>query len=269
MDFNSQSKIPLELYPLIIGHIDNKNALLSMLVLSKTIFADVERKLYRSIGFRHLKDDKHILFLESVLDPHRTHLSGLVCGYYYSAAPLGNTSDTLLGLIKRALATFTNLKELRFGVPDKDTFSSVLPLGNPPFQLELFQWIDSSAHRDIEVLHFLASQHSLKTLSLYNAGFELSQRSSLQNLQNLNDISGSVAALFPLLPRSVPIKRIHWILDIGQDLDHFPPLTSLRVLSFDGHVPRPPLSIIIERFRTIEVLGLPSLQVCCVMSPRN
>lgn len=262
MTFNSNSRVPLELYPLIIEHIDNKNDLLSMLVTSKAISYDVEHKIYHSVHFDHQNDKSHILFLESVLDAKRSHRSGFIRRYCYTTVLCPNPD--LPGLIKRALLTFTNLKQLRFIVSDEEILASALPLDNPPFQLELFQWAGYGhiARHDIGVLHFLTSQHSLKTLCIINGGSELPRVSSLQNLRNLNNVVGHVAAILPLLPRSVPIRRIDGKIGVGPDFNHFPLLTGLRVLSFYSTDLRPPLSVIAQRFGTVEVLRLHSLQVC-------
>lgn len=264
MAWNSlKSRIPLEIYSLIICHIDHKSDLLSMLVSSKAIFDDVERKLYNNVRFDYPDEKRHILFLESVLDPRRPHLSGLV--YCYSCAT--DSGTTLFSLIKRALITFTNLKQLWLGIPDEDIFASVLSLETPPFQLELFRWIRAGRvwRRDeIGALRFLASQHTLKTLFLLITGPELSKISPLQNLQTLKNIAGSVSEIISLLPPTVPIERIHWIPNIGENIVHFPPLMGVRVLYFtpgsDFHCP--PLSVIAERFGALKVLGLNSLKVC-------
>lgn len=268
MALDSKARIPLELYPSIIGHIYNRTDLLSMLLSSKAIVADVERKLYNTIRFGRQSDERHILFLESILDPKRPHLSGLLYHYSYVTGPdWRNTA--LLSLLNRALPTFTNIKQLRFGIPDEDIFTSFLALENPPFQLEFFSWIGLPIARvrpdGIGVLRFLASQHALKTLYIHNSGTNLPQISPLRNLKNLKNIIGSVPAILPLLPRSAQIERIHWIPYPNDDLDHLPLLTGLRVLSIIStrtRVLRLPLSVIAERFGTVEVLGLNSLKVC-------
>lgn len=261
MSFNSKSRVPLELYPLIIEHVDDKKDLLSMLISSRTIFDDVERKLYRTMRFDQPSNDSHILFLESLLDPKRAHLSRFVYSYYCDTGRL--TNAVLPNLIKRALVTFTNLKQLQFRIFEEGSFSSVLPLYNPPFQLDFFRWVvflrDNNDH-DPGILDFLSNQHSLKTLYLYDSGFKHPQI-SLQNLQNLNDVVGTVSTIFPLLPRPVPIKRAHWNINFQQDLDQFPLSPFLRVLSFAAPGVRPPLSVIAERFGSVEVLALRSLEV--------
>lgn len=154
---------------------------------------------------------------------------------------------------------------------DEEKYASVLPLGNPPFQLEFFQWVCAGmvTRHDIGVLRFLTSQPSLKTLSIQGGGSEFPQISSLQNLRNLDDVIGTVTTILPLLPRTVPIKRMHcWSTgDIEGDLDRFPLLKDLRVLSFTYYIPRPPLSVIIQRFGAIKVLSLYALCVCYVILP--
>lgn len=235
-----------------------------MLLSSRTAVADVERKLYHSAEFTRNRDDgKHIRFLESVLDPTRPHVSGLLFRYWLITS--WRTTDIHRLLIKRALVTFTNLKQLRFVVTDdEESIASVLPIEHPPFQLELFQWVNSEkAYRDVGIMRFIASQPSLKSLYVRNIKAGVPQI-SLRNLQNLSDLGGNVGIILPLLPRSVPIDRIHWNFNILQDLSHFPVLSSLRVLSISD-LARPLLSDIVGRFENVEVLALPSLHVRCIL----
>lgn len=264
MALDSKSKIPLEIYSLIIGHIDDKTDLLSMLVSSKAIVADVERKLYSSVQFGQEDNQRHILFLKSVLDPNRGHLSGFVYHYCYiiSSKP---PRPTVLSLLKRALITFTNLQQIRFGITEEDIFASFLALENPPFQLEFFQWVGPpiARVRPDGVLRFLTSQHALKTLYIHNGGLNSPQIPPLQNLQTLENIVGSVPNILSLLPHTaISIKRIHWTPYFIDNIDHFPPLPDLRILSFTTDFGRPPLSVIAERFGTLKALGLKSLKVC-------
>ncbi|KAF9460639.1 hypothetical protein BDZ94DRAFT_887859 [Collybia nuda] len=133
----SESRIPLELYSLIIGYIDNHTTLLSILVSLKVIYADAERQLYSSVEFYAHDENKHILFLRSVLNNNRTHLSSLVHRYCYATGQ--STNFMALDLMKQALPTFTNLKQLKLAICG-ETAALVLPLGTPPFQLDRFHW---------------------------------------------------------------------------------------------------------------------------------
>ncbi|KAF9460638.1 hypothetical protein BDZ94DRAFT_887921 [Collybia nuda] len=253
MTINSKSEIPLELYLLIIEYIDDQGTLFSLLMSSRVGVIDIQRKLYRSVEFHYQNDDQHMIFLRSILNSNMPPLSDSVRRYCYTAN--SNTSPKLLDYIKQALVTFTNLQHLRFAIPDEDTFISVLPPGNPPFNLELFQWsCKRGAGRDIRVLRFLSTQRTLKALILYNTGPDIA-RMKLRDLLDLTDFVGSPAHL-PFLPHNVPIKRMHWTSKIRQEPGRFPPLTSLRVLSFSPNSPRPQISTIADRFGSVEILGL-------------
>jgi hypothetical protein len=225
-----------------------------MLVSSKYIYHEVERKLYHSIQCDTSRAHKR--FLGVILDPKYTHLSRLVRRYYLFKAPFDDFSFTIL--LKRALPTLINLKHLSFWATSGLPSAEVLPTEDPcPFQLHSFQWF--CGRDEPHIAKFLCNQHSLEVLSMFlkPPGFHIPS-TALRNLRNLH---GSIGVILEILPGRCDITRLYWAPFANPLPENIPSFPNVRMLSLGPIGLRPKFGIVVSLFQFIEVLQLDSLEV--------
>ncbi|KAF9457336.1 hypothetical protein BDZ94DRAFT_1314316 [Collybia nuda] len=247
------SIIPLEVYPNIINCTDDRATLLSMLLLSKSIYNDAEQKLYYNIRLE--SPQSHKLFLQSILDEMRPHLASLVRRYSLFQAPVLNGSFN--DLLTRALLIFVNLKYLSFWgiseLPSAHVFPKEIPC---PFQLHTFHW--PGGRNQIRLAQFLSTQHALEVLWLFTPLFEPAQVPTT-SLQNLRALSGPLKVITQILPCRDNIICLHWdplSHTLPVDIHLIPSFSHIRILSFGILGARPPLGTVVPLLENLQILEL-------------
>jgi hypothetical protein len=245
-------RIPVELYWPIIEHVGDKKTLFTLLVTSKRLSNDIERKIYRVIKCRN--PTSHKLFLETVLDPRRAHLSRFVHSYNLFRAQVYEDDFGLL--LTRALPTFVNLKHLSFSGSDGLPSAQVLPVENPPpFQLHSFYWL--RGRNESHLATFLGRQSSLELLWLLFKPENFSL--SVTSLPKLRILSGSEGIILEILHNRKNITQLHWdpySTSLSSDITSFPSFSNIRIFSFGILGSRPTLGNVLPLLQSIEILEL-------------
>lgn len=248
------SKLPLEIFSRVVDHIDDRKTLLSMLLSSKFVYHEVERKLYRSMESSNPM--VHIQFLKCILDTRRAYLPRLVRRY-----SLVNVASHFIDMLARALPLFVNLKHLLIAGYAGTNLRALPTESLCPFQLHTFR-CDSGAVTSLEVAPFLDSQHSLEVLRLVSIpdNFSVARTS----LQKLNHISGPIELILQILPNRENISNIHWeplLPRLPVHVSLLPSFAHVRIFSFGMIGKRPPLQSIIPLLRHVEILEFHRINV--------
>ena len=155
--------LPPKLYRPIVLH--DRPSLLAVSLASRTLNAEGQYVLHRTIDISHDAQTTHTLFLTTILSQDRLAL--LVKGYRQSKNILRSREDPLWDLLHRGLQAMVNLKRLFLEAPSHGR-PSIEILCRCTFPLDLLQWsnISDLNEEESEFSEFLASQPRLRSLSV-------------------------------------------------------------------------------------------------------
>jgi hypothetical protein len=272
--------IPPELYRPIVLHLHrDRPSLLAVSLASRTLNAEGQRVLYRTMDISSDAQTTHTLFLKTILSHVRLAL--LVKEYRQPKNILRSREDPLWDLLHRGLQAMVNLKRLFLEAPSYGCPSLDIVRGCT-FQLDLLQWYNASDlnEEEPEFLEFLASQPRLRSLSIRLKNISTPIPPSI--CPTLEILHGDQVAMKAFLPeRRIASLALTWMPNPNEPFDNCnfailsQSLKELKFLSWGGFCDRPSLNILCPHLQSLEVLelvGLHDITVCvksslaCVLS---
>ena len=256
--------VPPELYRSIVFHLhQDRPTLLAVSLASRTLNAEGQRVLYRTIDISSDAQTTHTLFLKTILSQDR--LAMFVEEYRQPKNILRSREDLLWDLLHRGFQAMINLKRLfleapSYGCPSPDI------LRGCTIQLDLFQWYNASDlnEEEPEFFEFLASQTRLRTLSvrLNNTSTPIPP-STCSTLEILHGDQGAMKAFLP--ERRIASLALTWMPNPHKPFDNCnfaslsQSLKEVKFLSWGGFCDRPSLDLLCPHLQSLEVLELVGL----------
>ena len=251
--------LPPELYrPIVLYLHQDRLSLLAVSLASRTLNAEGQRALYRTIDISHDAQTTHTLFLKTILSQDRLAL--LVEEYRQPKNILRSREDPLWDLLHRGLQVMVNLKRLFLEAPSHGR-PSIEILRGCMFQLDLLQWYNASDlnEEESEFLEFLASQPRLRSLSvrLKNTSTPI-PTSTCPTLEILQGDQGAMKVFLP--ERRITSLALTWMSNPKEPFDNsnFTSLSrslkEVNFLSWGGFYGRPSLDLICLHLQSLEVL---------------
>jgi hypothetical protein len=247
---------PQELYDLIIEMLrGDRPTLYNLCLVSHTFCFTAQRYLYRQVTLEGVKIEgkgrnkwslnniANNTFFSTLLQTH--HLALHVRELYFRP-DVGHGGENPWEPFHQALHEMINLKRLQLTLMTSDQTSSRLleALGNHPFQLEVFSWVDyrfkAAANESGALISFLLSQPRLQALGILTKSISLILPE--KSCPNLSTFIGTFAHALGVL-YGHPVTNFVWTAPLGASpRAHTTVLlgalfTNLRVLVLRDHIP--------------------------------
>ncbi|TFK66862.1 hypothetical protein BDN72DRAFT_843741, partial [Pluteus cervinus] len=243
--------LPTDLYRTILEFInfDERETLLSLLIVSKRMHREAERRLYRTMDAE--KTELQQAFLQRVTTSQRH--ADLV--KYYAFCPMHNLDGQLIDLIASGLRAMRNLVSLSFSTWAQSCARHTLSGCKFP-HLRSFQW--ECGQDENELVLFFQDHPQVERLKVYWGEGIILPPGLLPNLRVLEGRNTFIKAFLP----GRYVTHLRWAYEWNDDPD-IAVLDALnanvRVLSLGGITPRREFCFIAGHLQQLEILEMAEL----------
>ncbi|KAF9044210.1 hypothetical protein BJ165DRAFT_1528769 [Panaeolus papilionaceus] len=250
-----KSRELIRLLVMTLDPLEDRELLLKLLVISRDIHWEVEKILYRNVGFG-LDIQRHRVLLNSLVQNPR--LARLVWRYEFRVLnELQDFATEDLVLFRASLPLMVNLQTLHFTSSSTQPFASSI-LGAVNCQLHSFYWrgcdLDERYLRE-----FLTHQISMTKLDIIWNDDRAPPPRAVPYLRTLIGGTNTIKAFLP----GRLISRVYWCAETRDgsekliNADHIlPAFKNIRTLSLDGHSLDNVLFHLLPHLTSLDVLEL-------------